>query len=57
MDVADKIGLLPGFGWMAGHSFWLTLGLCLIGEDFASDETKRARTDNAHVSDWKPIWQ
>lgn len=30
MDVADKIGLLPGFGWIAGHNFWITLVLCLL---------------------------
>lgn len=28
MSVADKIGLLPGFGWMAGHGFWVTLVIC-----------------------------
>lgn len=25
MSTADKIGLLPGFGWVAGHEWWLTL--------------------------------
>jgi hypothetical protein len=30
MDVAERIGLLPGFGWIAGHNFWLTLLLCLL---------------------------
>lgn len=30
MNTADKIGLLPGFGWMAGHDFVLTLVICLL---------------------------
>lgn len=30
MDIADKIGLLPGFGWIAGHSFIETLIICLV---------------------------
>lgn len=29
MDTADRIGLLPGFGWMAGHNFWVTLVICI----------------------------
>lgn len=28
MSIADKIGLLPGFGWMADHGFWATLAIC-----------------------------
>lgn len=28
MSVADRIGLLPGFGWIAGHPFWMTLLIC-----------------------------
>lgn len=30
MSVAEKIGLLPEFGWIAGHDFWLTLVVCLL---------------------------
>ncbi len=30
MNTADRIGLLPGFGWLADHSFGVTLGLCLL---------------------------
>lgn len=30
MNVADRIGLLPGFGWIAGHNFWVTLVICII---------------------------
>ena len=30
MNTADKIGLLPGFGWVADHSFWLTVVICLF---------------------------
>lgn len=26
--VAEKIGLLPGFSWTAGHGFWATLAIC-----------------------------
>lgn len=29
MDVADRIGLLSGFGWMADHGFWVTLAICV----------------------------
>lgn len=29
MAVADKIGLISGFGWIAGHPLWVTLVLCL----------------------------
>lgn len=28
MEVADKIGLLPGFGWVAGHNLLVTLLIC-----------------------------
>lgn len=28
MDTADKIGLLPGFGWIAEHNFLVTLIIC-----------------------------
>lgn len=28
MDTAEKIGLLPGFGWIADHSFLWTLLIC-----------------------------
>lgn len=28
MTVADRIGLLPGFGWIAGHPFWVTVLIC-----------------------------
>lgn len=27
---ADKIGLLPGFGWIAGHNFFATLFVCWL---------------------------
>lgn len=30
MSVAEKIGLLPGFGLIAGHDFWLTMVICLL---------------------------
>lgn len=30
MGTADTIGLLPGLGWLAGHSFAWTLTLCLF---------------------------
>lgn len=30
MSTSDKIGLLPGFGWFAGHGFWLTFGICML---------------------------
>lgn len=30
MDTAEKIGLLPGFGWIAGHNTWVTLAFCLL---------------------------
>lgn len=30
MDTADRIGLLPGFGWIAGNNFWITLIICVI---------------------------
>lgn len=30
MNVADRIGLLPGFSQIAGHGFWPTLVVCLI---------------------------
>ena len=30
METADKIGLLTGFGWMAGHSWFTTLMLCWL---------------------------
>lgn len=29
MEIADRIGLLPGFGWIADHGFWVTLLICL----------------------------
>lgn len=29
MNVADRIGLLPGFGWMADHNFWVALVICI----------------------------
>lgn len=29
MDTADRIGLLPSFGWIAGHNFWVTLVICI----------------------------
>lgn len=29
VDTADRIGLLSGFGWVAGHSFWVTLVICI----------------------------
>ncbi|MEO5499610.1 MAG: hypothetical protein ABIR46_03860, partial [Candidatus Saccharimonadales bacterium] len=28
MNTADKIGLLPGFGWIAGQNFMMTLLIC-----------------------------
>lgn len=30
MSTADKIGLLPGFGWLAGHSLLVTVMLCWL---------------------------
>jgi hypothetical protein len=30
VNIADRIGLLPGFGWMADHNFWVTLAVCLV---------------------------
>lgn len=30
MSTADKIGLLPGFGWIAGHGFAATLLICWL---------------------------
>lgn len=30
MDTADKIGLLPGFGWIAGQNLVVTLIICWI---------------------------
>lgn len=28
MSTAEKIGLFPGFGWIAGHELWVTLLIC-----------------------------
>lgn len=30
MNTADRIGFLSGFGWIAGHNFWVTLLLCWL---------------------------
>lgn len=30
MTTADKIGLLPGFGWIAGHGFVVTVLICWL---------------------------
>lgn len=30
MSVADKIGLLPGLGWLTGHGFIVTLAICWL---------------------------
>jgi hypothetical protein len=30
VSTADKIGLLPGFGWLVGHGFFTTLAICWL---------------------------